>query len=238
MPAAYGLEIVDNCLRCPYRSHHLFCNLPPEAVKSLAAITAPASYPRGAILFVEGQVSRGIYILCAGSAKLSTSVATGKTLILKFAEAGEVLGLASTICNKPYEARAEVLEPAQANFVTGSDFLEFLRTHGEAALRVARQLSESYQSAFSEARSMGLSGCASQRLGRFLLHWCKDDGKKNGDAIARLTLTHEEIAQSIGTSRETVSRLLSDFRRKHFIRLQGSALILTDKAALRGTAVY
>jgi CRP/FNR family transcriptional regulator, cyclic AMP receptor protein len=238
MPAAYGLEIVDNCLQCPYRPHHLFCNLPPEAVKSLAAITAPASYPRGAVLFVEGQVSRGIYILCAGRAKLSTSVATGKTLILKFAEAGEVLGLASTICSKPYEGRAEVLEPTQANFIARNDFLEFLRMHGEAALRVARQLSEAYQSAISEARSMSLSSCASQKLGRFLLDWCEGDGKKKDEVITRLTLTHEEIAQSIGTSRETVSRLLSDFRRKRLIRLQGSALILTDKAALRSSAVY
>lgn len=238
MPAAYGLEIVDNCKRCPYRPHHLFCNLPAEAVAGLAAITAPASYPRGAVLFVEGQASRGIYILCAGRAKLSISVAAGKTLILMFAEAGEVLGLASTICSKPYEGKAEVLEPTQANFIARDDFLAFLRMHGEVALKVARQLAESYQSAFSEARSIGLSGCASQRLGRFLLDWCEGGNQEKGEAITRLTLTHEEIAQSIATSRETVSRLLSAFRRKRLIRLQGSALILTDRAALRSSSVY
>src|SRR5437870_10131963 len=129
MRAPYGLEIIESCLSCPHREDRLFCNLPPPAVQKLAAITSAAVYPKGATLFVEGQSPRGVFILCSGKVKLSTSSADGKTLILRVPEKGEILGLAATVSGRPYQASAEVLEPAQANFISRSDFLDFLREH-------------------------------------------------------------------------------------------------------------
>jgi len=78
MRAPYGLEIIESCLSCPHREDRLFCNLPPPAMQKLAAITSASSYPKGATLFVEGQVPRGVFILCSGRAKLSTTSADGK----------------------------------------------------------------------------------------------------------------------------------------------------------------
>jgi len=83
MRAPYGLEIIESCLSCPHREDRLFCNLPPPAVQKLAAITSAAAYPKGATLFVEGQSARGVFILCSGKVKLSTSSADGKSLILR-----------------------------------------------------------------------------------------------------------------------------------------------------------
>ncbi len=97
MRAPYGLEIIESCLACPHREDRLFCNLPPPAVQKLAAITSAAAYPKGATLFVEGQSPRGVFILCTGRVKLSTSSADGKTLILRISEPGEVLGLPATV---------------------------------------------------------------------------------------------------------------------------------------------
>src|ERR1700747_909985 len=136
MRAPYGLEIIESCLSCPHREDRLFCNLPSAAVEALSAITSAAVYPKGATLFVEGQSARGVFILCSGRVKLSTSSADGRTLILRMSEAGEVLGLPATVTGKPYELTAEVIEPTQANFIARDDFLHFLRDHGEAALRV------------------------------------------------------------------------------------------------------
>ncbi len=140
MRAQYGLEIIESCLSCPHREDRLFCNLPPPAVERLAAITSAAAYPKGATLFVEGQSPRGVFILCSGRVKLSTSSADGRTLILRIAEPGEVLGLPATVTEKPYELTADVIEPTQANFISREDFLRFLGEHGEAAVRVAQQL--------------------------------------------------------------------------------------------------
>lgn len=232
MRAPYGLEIIENCMACPHREDRLFCNLPPAAVERLAGITSSASYPKGATLFVEGQTARGVFILCTGKVKLSTSSADGKTLILRISEPGEVLGLPATVTGSAYELTADVIEPAQANFISRMDFLHFLKEYGEAALRVAQQLGETYHSAISEMRTIGLSHSAGEKLARFLLEWSADYPEEKGQVRMKLTLTHEEIAQMIGASRETVTRLFADFRKKELVQVVGSTLTIKNKAAL------
>ena len=166
MRAPYGLEIIENCVTCPHREDRLFCNLPPAALQRLSEITSASSYPKGATLFVEGQAPRGVFILCGGRVKLSTSSTDGKTLIVRISEPGEVLGLPATVTGKPYELTADVLEPTQANFISRKNFLDFLREYGEVALRVAQQLGETYHAAVAEMRSIGLSHSAGEKLAR------------------------------------------------------------------------
>src|ERR1700693_5134337 len=216
MRAPYGLEIIENCVTCPHREDRLFCNLPPAAVQRLSVITSASSYPKGATLFLEGQGARGVFILCAGRVKLSTSSFDGKTLIVRISELGEVLGLPATVTGKPYELTADVIEPTQANFIARDDFLRFLREHGEAALRVAQQLGETYHSAIAEMRTIGLSHSAGEKLARFLLDLSAEHEGK-GEVKFKLTLTHEEIAQMIGSSRETVTRAFADFKKKQLL---------------------
>ena len=232
MRAPYGLEIIENCMSCPHHEDRLFCNLSPPALKSLADITSAAVYPKGASLFVEGQSPRGVFILCNGRVKLSTSSADGRTLILRISETGEVLGLPATVTGKAYELTAEVIEPTQANFISRQNFLVFLREHGEAALRVAQQLGETYHSAIAEMRTIGLSHSVAEKLARFLLELSENKDKEKGEIRLTLTLTHEEIAQMIGASRETVTRLFGDFKKKQLLQVKGSTLIIKSKAGL------
>ena len=232
MKAPYGFEIIESCVSCPHREDRLFCNLPPAAVQALSAITSPAAYPKTAMLFVEGQPPRGVFILCGGRVKLSTSSADGKSLIVRIADPGEVLGLPATITGKPYELTAEVIEPTQANFIARGDFLAFLRQHGEAALRVAQQLGETYHSAIAEMRNIGLSHSVGEKLARFLLDLSESHDNGKGEVKVTLTLTHEEIAQTIGASRETVTRLFGEFKRKQLMKVKGSTLIIKNKAGL------
>jgi CRP/FNR family transcriptional regulator len=232
MRAPYGLEIIENCVTCPHREDRLFCNLPPAALQRLSEITGSATYPKGATLFVEGQAARGVFILCTGHVKLSTSSADGKTLILRISEPGDLLGLPATISGRVYEVTAEVIEPTQANFIGRNDFLSFLREHGEAALRVAQELSETYQSAFAEMRTIGLSHSAGEKLARFVLEWSANHPSQDGAIKFTMTLTHEEIAQMIGASRETVTRLFADFKKKNFLQIKGSTVTIKDKLGL------
>lgn len=236
MRAPYGLEIIENCVTCPHREDRLFCNLAPAAVQRLATITSAASYPKGATLFVEGQAARGVFIVCAGRVKLSTTSIDGRTLIVRISETGEVLGLPATVTGKPYELTADVIEPTQANFIARADFLNFLREYGEVSLRVAQQLGETYHAAVSEMRSIGLSHSAAEKLARFLLDWCASHGQGEDEVRATLTLTHEEIAQMIGASRETVTRLFGDFKKKQILQIKGSTLIVRNKAGLESVA--
>jgi len=232
MGTPYGLTILDNCVNCAVREEYLFCNLPMPALQKLNEIKSAAMYPKSAMLFIEGQQPRGIFVLCQGKAKLSTSSSEGKTIITKISEAGDVLGLNATISNHPYEVTAEMLEPGQANFITRDALLQFLRENGEVALRVAQQLSRSYYTAYEEVRTLGLTNSPAEKFAKLLLSWEKGKSPANVGYQIKLTLTHEEIAEMIGTTRETVSRLFSDFKRKQLLQVKGSTLLICNKPAL------
>jgi CRP/FNR family cyclic AMP-dependent transcriptional regulator len=232
MKSPYGLNIIDNCTACPLREQHLFCNLSPSASQRLNDITSAAVYPRGAVLFVEGQQGRGAFVLCTGKAKLSATSREGKTIITKISEHGDVLGLSASIGKHPYEVTAEMIEPGQANFIASDVLLQFLHGYGDVAIRVAQQLSHNYYSAFEQIRILGLTTSPGKRFAKILLGWSAGRGDSNHFPSLNLVLTHEEIGEMIGSTRETVSRLFADFKKKQFIQSKGSSLVILNKSAL------
>ena len=233
MHSPYGLEVSDNCLNCKIRSEGYFCEFEAGLVNKFDALKYATVFPKGAVLFVEGQSPRGVFMLCSGRVKLTTCSSDGKALITRIAEGGEVLGLGATVSGKPYMVTAETLNPCQVNFIKREDFLSFLKENGSACLRVAEHLSNNYHNAFEQIRSLGLSHSASEKLAKLMLEWCAKGGKDTDKGTSlKLTLTHEEIAQIIGSSRETVTRLLGDFKTKQIIYVKGSTLMIRDKAAL------
>jgi CRP/FNR family cyclic AMP-dependent transcriptional regulator len=117
------------------------------------------------------------------------------------------------------------------NFIKRDDFLRFLQKHGDACLQAAQHLSKDCQSAYQQIRSLGLSHSAPERLARLLLEWSVGFNA-NDEVKVKLSLTHEEIAQIIGTSRETVTRVLAEFRKKQIAILKGSTLTIRNKPAL------
>lgn len=236
MRTPYGLEIIENCLVCPHREERLFCDLPLVAAQALAKITSSATYPKGATLFVQGQDSRGVFILCNGRVKLSTTTADGRSLIARVSRSGDVLGLPATVTGRPYELSAEVIEPTQANFISRSDFLQFLHDNSEAALRVAQQLAEFYQNAIGEMRTIGLTHSAAEKLARFLLNQLPAAGDRKDQIKLTLTFTHEEIGQMLGASRETISRTFAELKRRKLIQVKGSSITIVSRDALEKLA--
>ena len=92
MLSPYGMEIVESCLTCKLRADRIFCDLPADVLQSFENIKYAAAYPQGAVLFVEGQMPRGIFVLCKGTVKLSINSPNCRTMIVELAEPGEVLG--------------------------------------------------------------------------------------------------------------------------------------------------
>ncbi len=232
MKSPYNLQIVESCLTCKLRADRMFCDLPAGTLAAFDAITYANLHPQGAVLFVEGQEVRGIYIVCGGRVKLSTCGLDGKTIITHIAEPGEILGLSATVSGQPYEVTAEMLEPGQTNFARRDDFLRFLREHNDACLRVAEHLSSHYHQACMQIRSLGLSHSAAEKLAKLLLEWSAKGEETDQGIRLKLTLTQEEIAEMIGVSRETVTRLFADFKKRQIVRLRGATLLIRDKAAL------
>jgi CRP/FNR family transcriptional regulator len=231
MPSPYGMTIFDNCVSCPLRQERLFCGLATPAIQKVNELKSTAIYPESAMLFIEGQRPRGIFILCSGRAKLSTTSKSGKTVITGIAESGAVLGLSASISNYPYEVTAEMIEPGQANFISREALLKLLKAHNEVALRVSQILSVNYYKAHDEIRTLGITRSPAEKFARLLLSWYPAN-VNNGTAQIKLTFTHSEIAEMIGTTRETVTRLFTEFTKKHLLQRAGATLMYRDKNAL------
>ena len=237
MLSPYGMEIVESCLTCKLRTDRIFCDLPPAALQNFENIKFATAYPQGAVLFVEGQLPRGIFVICKGSVKLSINSPNGRTMIVKLAEAGEVLGMSATVSGKPYEVTAETIDPCQVNFVKREDFLKFLRADVDACFKVAEQLGEKYHNACKEVRSLGLSHSAAEKLAALLLEWSTKNGENmKAEPRLKIRLTHEEIDQMIGTSRETVTRLFAELKKRKIVQAKGSTLVIQNSSALKEIA--
>lgn len=227
-----NLQSIENKLAGPFLKERLLDDLPRPVLKGFHAITSSRIYPKGATLFVEGQEARAVFILSKGRIRLSTTSMDGKSLLLRIAEPGEMIGLPGVISGKIYVLTAEALEPVQVNFIPRAPFINFLREHGDAALRVAEILNEIYHATFRELRYLALSCTASEKLARFFLDAGVPRERDKDRSRATLNFTQEEIAEIIGVARETVTRLIATFKREHLIELRGSTLVIADKAGL------
>ncbi len=217
----------EDCINCEHRHLRVFCNLTPEALRDYDGIGMLMSHARGAKLFTEGDTARNVFVICLGQVKISSTSRDGKTMILKIAGPGDVMGLSAVLANVPHEVTAEAIEPCQVKMVRKQEFVDFLSRHGIASMNAAQSLSGEYLTVFHDAKRLALSSSAAGRLARLLLDWGKSPPHGKAEVRFTMALTHEEIANMAGTSRETVTRLLGQFRRDKWITIKGSSLIIT-----------
>lgn len=204
----------------------MFCNLDTRALADFESIGVQATLPRGAKVFQEDEPSNGVFVICTGQVKLSCTSKEGRTLILKIAMPGDVLGLGAVISGSRYEVTAETIEPTEIKSIRRDDFLSFIQKHGEASLHAAKALSGEYKAAFFDARRLALSGSAAGRLASVLLDWGKAASCGKPEMRFTMALTHEELANLVGSSRETVTRMLGRFKREKLIRMRGTSLLI------------
>ena len=232
--APYGLPVLEDVREFGLGENSFFSGLSEQTIEALNDIQHTTSYPEGAIVLMEGQASRGVYIVCQGRVKLMTTNDEGKTLIVKIVNPGEVLGLQAVVTGAAYELTAETLQPSQLAFIGREQFLRFLKVHGDACLRATQHLSRDCDAAYDVIRAIGLCHSVPGKLARLLLQWSAGE-RRSSDGLVRMKmgLTHEELAQLIGSSRETVTRILGDFRRSGMVELQGATMVIRNQAALQ-----
>jgi CRP/FNR family cyclic AMP-dependent transcriptional regulator len=223
-------HVVNNTLK--FTTDKAFCDLPASVAEALENESLTTTYPTGAVLFAEGQSPRGVFIVRRGRIKLSVCGSDGRTLILRMVEPGFVLGVAAVVCGCRYEATAETQEPSEISFVRHSDLLRLMRLHGELALWVTQQISQDYAATCREIRDLILSDSASEKLARLIVGWLDQNTEARNPSQVKMALTHEEIGQMIGTSRETVSRLFAGFKKQHLIQQMGATLVIPNRVAL------
>ena len=228
--------IPNDCLSCTLRRECDFCNLPPDLLGEFNAMGHLTLFPANATLLAEGQVPRGVYIMCSGRVKLAVQAHDGKTVILKIAGDRHLVGLSAVVSGRPSPVTATTIELCQIKFVDQASILQLVERNSVAALACARLIANEVRTTFEDVYDLLLARSSTEKLARLLLSWVARE-PHNLDLRVSTNFTHEEMAQMIGSSRETVTRLLSDLKRKELIRLEGSTLIIPNRIALQAIAV-
>lgn len=218
------------------RPGEFFKKLSAVALRDLESMEFPSLYQPGVLLFSEKGVPSGIFIVVSGEVKLSINSSDGKRLILSIAKAGEVLGLSSALSGLPCEMTAEVLYPSRIAVIERDQFLGFMARHPEVYQVVTEELSRQYKIACEQLRTVALVGSAPEKLARLLLDWSESGQKTDAGFRFRFSLTHEEIGEFIGASRETVTRTLSSFKSRRLVAFHGSMLEIPNRVALEHVA--
>lgn len=232
-----GLESVSSGVQKTNNYPGFFSGFSVAALQLLNDVSHDSILPAGAILFVEGQSPRGMFILSSGQVNLSTTSREGKILILKTAYADDALGLSAAISGMGYELTAETATSCQLSFVDRKHFMELMQSDSEIALHTAQSLSSDFQAAYHDIHDLVLTRTSAGKLARLLLSHSPTQGVEACETRIRCAMTHEEMAQRIGSSRETVTRLLSNLKKKQLIRLDGPTLVIRDRTALEALAV-
>ena len=222
---------MSKCLNCRHAGKHAFCNLSQETRAFLEANSVTMEYPRGTVLFREGDRSSAVFVMCSGKAKVSASSREGRTMILRIADGGDVLGMSAAMTGADYEVTVEALEPVRARVLHLKHLHTMLREFGDASLGAARALAVDYRAAFDEARLIALPGSPAGRLARLILDWA-DEAQRNSSNFITMSLTHEEVASMAATTRETVTRTLSRLRKDGVISTRGVALTVLQPNVL------
>ena len=159
-------------------------------------------------------------IVCTGRVKISATSTEGRRLLLRIAGPGDFLGLAALIQNEPCCSTAEAFEPCLIKSISRPDFLHFMALHPDVSRIIAHALAGEYNGAVLTARRLALHTSAAGKLASTLLDLARVDDFNNTAELTGLPLsflmplTHEDLGSMSGLSRETVSRLLTRFRRE------------------------
>jgi len=212
-------------------------NSPFRAIPGIDRVSRTRIYPRGAVLFHEGNIARGVYGLSSGRAKVSISSAEGKKLIIRIARAGDILGLYAGVTGRPYEATAEMVEGGRVDFIARADLLNLMLQEPKLNADLVETFSRQFSEYVDNTRMLLLSESALEKLARLIVRWGRDFGERTSEGIrVKLLLTQEEIAQIIGASRETVTRLFSTLKRDQIIHVKRDSMWIRDSEALAALA--
>lgn len=225
-----------HCQTCQSRGRSVFCDLSAEHLKAIDAAKTSNHYQPHQILFYEGNQPLGLYCITSGKVKIYKIDADGHQQIVRLAGSGDVIGYRSLLAGEPYSATAETLEEADICFIDSRTFLHILETHPATAFHVMTALAQDLGHAEQQIVNLTHKNIR-ERLAELFLTFEKKYGEKVGKNVRlNILLTREEWAELIGTTQESLIRLMSEFKQDGLIAVEGRAITLLDIPKLMETA--
>ncbi|MBI4125796.1 MAG: Crp/Fnr family transcriptional regulator [Deltaproteobacteria bacterium] len=226
-----------HCQTCQSRGRSVFCDLSEAHLKELDQAKTTNHYKPRQVVFYEGNDPYGLYCIASGKIKIYKCDAQGHQQIVRLAGPGDLMGYRCLLADEPYSATAETIEEADICFVDKKTFFHVLDTHPATALHVLSVLASDLGRAENKMVDLVHKNIR-ERLAELLLVFQTKYGQKakNGGVRLNITLTREELAELIGTTQESVIRLMSEFKQDGLIHVEGRTITLLDLKKLTETA--
>ncbi len=190
-------------------------------------------HKKGQILFNEGNLPRGVFYVQSGIVKIYKYGIDGKEQIIKLAKHGDLIGYKAILTNDKYNVSTAILENATLTFIPKSDFIELFRADEEIADKVTQLLCADLADMERKMVAMAYKPVRG-RLAETLLSLNDVYGNpdKTSAIKSRIRLSREDLANIIGTAKETVIRLLSEFKSENLIKTEGKIINILDPQGL------
>lgn len=225
-----------HCRQCWEKATTIFQCLSETNIETLDRAKIPHVYEHGQIIFYEGNPAFALYCISAGNVKLYKSDGKGDTQVIRILGSGDIMGYRALFANEPYAATAEAVDTTIVCAIPKEALFSLLRQSPELAFAFLTKLSHELR--ISEEQSLSFAhDSVQQRTARFLLSLVTTAQQQSTTPIQLHTpLNHNEIAQVIGTTPETLSRTLHDFAQRGILRIERSALYILDLQRLKHLA--
>jgi CRP/FNR family transcriptional regulator len=223
-----------SCAACSSHGPGWFCSLGAAVLADLELATGTIDIQPHSVLFSQGEHASNLYIVCGGFLKVTIRTAD-REAIIRIAGPGSLLGLHAALSGQACEISAIALTGARLRLIARESFLTLLRTHLEAQRMAIKCLCDEYSYVLDDLSRIALAETVGARLSNLLLKLSRQIGEPlpEGGFSFHLLLSHAEIAAMIDTTRETVSRLLCQFRKKGWISIDRSQVIVRDFERLK-----
>jgi len=210
------------------RNVSIFEELPERDLARIASLGTRKLFSKGSVILMEDEIGSALFIIIDGKVKVSRLDETGKEVILSILGPGEVFGEMSLLDGMKRSATVSALTDTEVLIIYRDDFLNLLNKHPQIAISLLKELTQRLRKADMQIKSLSLKD-AQGRVGCVLIMLADDLGKMyKGHVIVEGLPTQQDLANMAGTSRETVSRILSKFEKMGLIKIEGRNLIILE----------
>lgn len=212
----------------------IFSQLRDDELDKISSITFDKRYRKGSTIFMEGDKGEAFYFIKSGKIKISKSSKDGKELILNIYGKNQVFAEVTIFNDISYPATAEAIEDAVVGVIMNSDLEKLIKTNADLGFNLIKILSKRLFNAQMKLKQLALNDTYS-RTADTLIRLSSNHGvMRNGHIEFELELSRQELANMIGTARETVSRVLSRFKKEGSIEITGKKIVIKDIDKLEG----
>jgi CRP/FNR family transcriptional regulator, cyclic AMP receptor protein len=213
-----------------FRKFPLFADLDDRELASIAAVAKTRRYAKDDVVFHADESGDVFCLIREGQVKVTMISPEGKEIILSLLGPGDFFGEMALLDDEPRSATVMATEPLELVTIWRSDFLQILAENFTIAKKVLAEISRRLRNASNRIESLATMDVYG-RLARFFLDLAKEQGKVLDNGYVAVTRpTHQSIANMIGTSRETVSRLIHDLMRQNLLLSEGKTIYLRKTA--------